>query len=465
MFSYLNRGPAFYRQVLVLAAPIVLQNLITSTLAIADTFMVGFLGEQPMAAVMLANIPLFVLQLFVFGIQSGGSVLISQYWGKQDLVSINRVMGVTLWIACAVSLSIGLVLWFWPVQFLSLFGNNPATVAMAAEYGRWAGFSYLFNSFAMVYLGAFRSMEAPHLAMYVSIVSMTLNTFLNWVLIFGKLGFPSLGVEGAAIATLIARMTEVVLVLIHSRVSKRFPLRWGLLLRPGRETTLRFFRYGSPVVCNETLWGLGTAMFPTIMGHMAGSTEILAAYAIVGNVERLCQVAAFGIASTAAILIGREIGAGREHTVYDIGKTLNTLACGVGVFIGGLLFLFTKTLAPAWLFPLFHLSDRACAVAGIMLTVMAVTMPLKDLNTTNIVGVLRGGGDVRMATIIDLSPLWFAAVPLAALAGLVLKLDILWVYLCISVEQLVKCALGVRRLRSNNWVRNLTHSETVPSEP
>ena len=125
MFSYLNRGAAFYRQVATLAAPIVLQNLITSTLAMADTFMVGLLGEQPMAAVALANIPLFVVQLFVFGVQSGSAVLISQYWGRQDREAINRVMGISFWVAGLISLVVAVVLGIMPEQFLSLFVPLP----------------------------------------------------------------------------------------------------------------------------------------------------------------------------------------------------------------------------------------------------------------------------------------------------------------------------------------------------
>lgn len=326
MFSYLRRGPGFYRRVGGLAVPIILQNLITSTLAMADTFMVGMLGEVPMAAVTLANIPLFVMQLFFFCVQSGSAVLISQYWGRQDRQSINRVVGVALWAVNLVSITFALVLLLIPVPFLSLFGNQREVILLAADYGRIIGLSYVLNGVTLVYVAAWRSMERPGIGMYILAASMGTNTFLNWVLIFGKLGAPALGVTGAAIATLIARVVEIVIVVVHARRSRVFRLDLGLLLRPGLRTVKQFFRYGSPVVCNETMWGLGTAIFPTIMGHMAGSTEILAAYTIAGNVEKLCMVVAFGISGTASIIIGREIGAGRSDTVYQVGLALNTLA-------------------------------------------------------------------------------------------------------------------------------------------
>lgn len=458
MFSYMKQRPGFYRQVAALAAPIVLQNLITSMLGMADTFMVGMLGETPMAAVTLANIPLFVVQLFIFGVQSGSSVLHSQYWGKQDMESINRVLGVAMWAAFAVSALFAAVLLIWPLEFLGLFGNDPAVVALAAQYGRIAGLSYVCSALTMMYVAAYRSMERPQLGMYVLVTSMLVNTFLNWVFIFGNLGAPALGVSGAALATLIARILELVIVAVHMAKTRFFRVRPGLLLRPGKEMVLRFLRYGSPVVCNETMWGLGTSVFPTIMGHMAGSTEILAAYTIAGNMDKICMVVSFGLAATAAVIIGREVGAGRLQEVKRVGMALSTLAALCGLGIGVLLFLFTRLAAPVWVYPLFKLSARAAAIASMMMTVQALTRALHDFNSVTIVGVLRGGGDVKMATIIDIAPLWLAAIPVALVCGLVLKTDILWVYLAMSLEQVVKVFLGTWRMRSGAWARDLTRT-------
>ena len=456
MFAYMKRRPGFYRQVAVLAAPIVLQNLITSTLSMADTFMVGMLGEEPMAAVPLANIPLFVVQLFIFGAQSGSSVLISQYWGKQDMQAINRVMGVALWVVLMVSSVFATILLICPVAFLSLFGNQPQVIELAAQYGSIAGVSYVLNAFTMIYVAAYRSMERPQLGMYILAASMTVNTFLNWVFIFGNLGAPALGVRGAALATLIARGLEVVIVVVHMAGNRFFRVRGSLLVRPGLSMARRFFRYGGPVVCNETMWGLGTSVFPTIMGHMAGSTEILAAYTVAGNVEKICMVFSFGLASTAAIIIGREIGAGRTAQLKSVGLTMNTLAVLCGAILGVLLWCFARFAAPVWVFPLFKLSPGASSVATMMITMMALIMPLRDFNSVNIVGVLRGGGDVKAATLIDIGPLWGCAIPYAVVCGVVLRTPVFWVYLAFTVEQVVKFFLGVWRLRSEKWVRDLT---------
>ena len=458
MFAYMRQKPGFYTQVAALAAPIVLQNLITSMLGMADTFMVGILGEAPMAAVTLANIPLFVVQLFIFGVQSGSSVLISQYWGRKDMEAINRVMGVALWVVLLVASVFAAILILCPIPFLSLFNNQPQLVELAAQYGGLAGLSYVLNAFTMVYVAAYRSMEQPRLGMYILAASMTTNTFLNWVFIFGNLGAPQLGVRGAALATLIARMLEVAIVVGHMARTKFFRIRLALLLRPGLSMSWRFIRYGGLVVCNETLWGIGTSVFPTIMGHMDNSTEILAAYTLAGNVEKLCTVFSFGLAATASIIIGREIGAGRTGQVRRIGLAMDTLAVGCGLILGVLLLCFARFVAPDWIFPLFKLSPGASAVAGMMLTVMFFYMPLRAFNSVNIIGVLRGGGDVRAATLIDTCPLWVCAIPYAVLCGLVLHTQVLWVYLAFMVEQVVKFGLGLWRLRSGRWIRDLTRA-------
>ena len=234
MFHYMNRGAAFYRNVARLALPILLQNLCTTLLGLIDTFMVGALGEAPLAAVLVANIPVFVIQLVIFGLQSGSSVLISQFWGKGDTESINRVIGLGCYVAGAISLAFASVMFFLPEQLMGLLTDNQELVPLAAQYARIVGFSYIFNSLTGVYVGAHRSMENPKLGMIIFGVSMLTNAFLNWVFIFGNLGAPALGVVGAAVATLSARVLEFVIMLSYALTNRRFRLKPAVLFRPGR---------------------------------------------------------------------------------------------------------------------------------------------------------------------------------------------------------------------------------------
>lgn len=456
MLSYLHREPGFYRRTAALALPIMLQNLITNSMGLLDTFMVGLLGELPLAAVTLANIPCFVILFVVFGIQSGCSILICQNWGKRDLTAIQRVMGMGTYCAGAVTLLFALVMFFFPQSFMSLFGNDPEVVALAAQYARIIGFSYFVDSFVQIYVGAHRSIENPRLGLYILGVTVVSNTFLNWVLIFGKLGAPMMGVEGAALATLIARFLGVVIVVVHALSGRYLKISPAAFFAPGSVMARQFFRYATPVIFNETTWGLGTALYSTIMGHMDNSKEILAAYAIAGNIDKVCTVAVFAVAASAAITIGREIGAGNREKVYEIGACLNTVAALLGAVMSAVLLVALKFLIIPYLYPVFDLSEAAASISTTMLTVIFCFLTLRSFNVTNIVGILRGGGDVRPATIIDTTPLWFVALPLTAVAGLILRVDILWVYLAMSMENLVKAVWGFRRFRTGQWIHDLT---------
>ena len=456
MLKLFRREPGFYPKLLSLALPILFQNLITNSLGLVDTFMVGTMGQGPLAGVTLANIPVFVVQLMMFGIQSGSSVLISQYRGKGDTEAINRVMGIGMYAAGAVGLAFALIMGFLPRQFMSLFGDDPQVVATAARYARIVGWSYFFDSFVQVYNGVHRAMGNPTRGLYILGVSMACNTFLNWVFIFGNLGAPRLGVEGAALATLLARVLSCSIAVGWAVLDKRFRLNPALLFRPGGEMVRRFVRFATPVMCNETFWGLGTSIFPTIMGHMEGSEEILAAYAIAGNITNLCTVGVFAISGTAAILIGQEIGSGNAGRVYSLGALLNTLAFLFGVAAGAVFLALLHLLVVPVLYPLFDLSPSAGEICTLMLTMVFLMMPLRSLECTNIVGVLRGGGDVKMATLIDLTPLWAVALPIAAISGLVLQLGIFWVYLGMMSENVVKAVLGLWRFKTGRWIRDVT---------
>jgi len=458
MFSIFKREQGFYRKLIMLALPIIVQNLITNSLGLVDTFMVGVLGEGPLAGVTLANVPIFVVQLAMFGVQSGSSVLISQYKGKGDIDAINRILGLGAYVAGGLTLLFALLVTLIPNQFMGLFGNDAEVVAIAASYGRIAVWSYFFDSFVQVYIGAHRSMGDPRRGMYILCISMLVNTFLNWVLIFGKLGLPAMGVEGAALATLLARVISFLIAVVWAVRDKKFRINLALFLRPGKEMTQRFIRVATPVMCNETFWSLGSSMFPTIMGHMDGSKEILAAYAIAGNINNLCFVGVMAIAATSAILIGQEIGSGRMDKVYDLGSLLSALAFLFGLVIGLVFYALLHLLVVPFLYPLFELSGSAGNICTMMLTVVFLTMSLRSFCTTNIVGVLRGGGDVKMATLIDLLPLWVIAVPATALCGLVFKWGILAVYLAMNLENIFKAVVGFLRFRSGVWINDVTQA-------
>lgn len=456
MLSYMNQGSQFYQNVFRLSLPMIIQNLLGASLGMLDTFMVGTLGEAPMAAVTLANIPVNVVMLMTFGLQSGSTVLISQYYGKGDEDSINQVLGIGLLLGGGLELLFGCVMFFFPTQFMSLFGNDPQVIALAAQYARIVAFSFFCDTLASVYVAMNRAIERPILGTWLFTASGVVNAFLNWVFIFGNLGAPRMGVRGAALATTIARVLELVIALVHALNNKHIKLRLSRIFRPSGEMIRRFIKYGTPVLLNETLWGLGTSVYSTILGHMKGSAAILAAYAISGNIERLCTVAVFAISGAAGIIIGREIGAGRKDRVYDIGRCLNMLSIFLGLVIGIPCIGLTLWVFRPYLYPLFSMSAATELICTQMCVITFAIMPLRAFNTTNVVGVLRAGGDVKMASVIDLAPIWLGSIPLTFFLGIVLQMDILWVALAYQVESFIKFFIGMMRLHSGKWIRDLT---------
>lgn len=295
---------AFIREAVLLMLPMILQNFVTFSMSMADTFMVGVLGETALAAVTMANSPFYVMQLMIFGVQSGMSVLVAQYHGRGDQEAINRVMGIALFVSTTISGLLAVTAFCIPEQIMRVLTNNADLIAPGAAYTRYVGFSYFFSAISGVYIAAQRSTENPRLGAVLLTVSGVLNIFLNWVLIYGKLGAPMLGCAGAAIATLISRAFEVAVLCVYARFSRRLPLMPRALLHPGRVIAKDFAKYALPVVCNECLWSLAFSLYTVIMGHMADNAPILSAYTIAGNLQRMITPASFAAGGAAAVLIG-----------------------------------------------------------------------------------------------------------------------------------------------------------------
>lgn len=457
MFQKLHQEPGFYKQLWALALPLVLQNLITTSLGFVDTFMVGLLGNRQLSAVTAANVPIFLLQVVIFGLMSGLTVLVSQYWGKHDIESINRCMGVAVYAGFSIAAVFAVVLFCFPRPVMSIVTNNPVLIRLGAPYLRIVGLSYLFNSVSSVYAGMQRSTENARFGMLVFGASMLINTFLNYCLIFGHLGAPALGITGAALATFASRVAEFLIVLVYALRDRRIPLMPAALFRPGTAIVKSAVRYSGPVIINESLWGLGTSVMTSIMGHMTISTDMLAAYAIMGNIDKFATVACFGIAGASAVLIGKSIGEGQsKEQVYNLSSCLLTLSAWNGVVISLILAILLPSFLIPYLYPLFKLSAQAAHIAVTMCVIYLCVMPMRAFDVTNITGVLRAGGDARMAAVLDLCPLWLAAIPLTALAALVLHVPVSLVCLATQAENFFKMPLGVFRLRSRKWINDIT---------
>ena len=457
MLRFLRREPGFYRHTWMLALPIILQNLITTSLGFVDTFMVGLLGQPELSAVTAANTPIFLVQIIIFGLLSGLSVLVSQYWGKHDTEAINRCMGIALYTGVSLAALIALALFLAPRQVMALVTDNALLIRLGAPYLRIVGISYIFNTASSVYVGVQRSTENPAMGLTVVTISMVLNTFLNYVLIFGKFGAPALGITGAALATLTARVVEFAVTFGYALRDRRVPLAPAALLHPGTAFVGDFLKYSTPVLVNDSLWGLGTTLITAVIGHMAISEEMLAAYAIMGNIEKFSTVACYGISGASAVIVGKRIGQGAsKEEVYEVSWCMLLLTVLVGLVVSASLAALLPTVFIPYLYPLFHLEGLSLEIAATMCVVFVFMMPTKAFDITNISGVLRAGGDVRVSAVIDVGSVWLVALPITALSALVFEAPVALVCLGIQAEGLSKVPLGIWRLRSRKWINDVT---------
>ena len=459
MTNLFRQPKGFYKNVFALMIPIVLQNLITHTVTLTDTFMVGMLGEEYLAATSAAATPMFFFIIFTFGVQSGAGILVAQYWGKSNTEAINRVLGVGLYFLTIITFAGAIVIALFPSHILGLITIDETLVAIGAPYARVVGFSQALNSISMIYVACQRSMENARLGVVVLSISSVFNIFGNWVLIFGKLGLPAMGIMGAAVATLCSRVLEVIIVVIYAFKSSRLPLKIAFLLKPGMVIFKDFVKYSLPVLFNEALWGFGMMLFPVIFGHMTGAQSILAAYTIAGNLERVFAVAVFASAAATAVIIGREIGAGRKDTVESVAKSLVSLGFIIGLFSSALLMTAIFTVLEPFAYKLFNLSKEASNNATIMLTILSCLIPIRTIGFTMGVGVLRGGGDVKALMYIDVCTLYVISLPFAAITGLILKADISIVYSSIILEEVIKTFLLVLRVKSRKWIKDVTREQ------
>ena len=462
MFNYLRREPGFYRRLWKLSLPVILQNLITYSLGLIDTFMVSQLGNEEMAAVTAANVPVFLLISIVFGVQSGLGILVSQYWGKGDIKSISRALGVAAMLGTGISLALALVFFLFPVQVMDLLSNRHDLSLLGAPYLQVIGFSYVFNMLSSIYASAQRSVERPGFGLLVFGFSTVLNTGLNYLLIFGHGGFPALGVRGAAVATLLARMSEFLICVVCAVRSKNIPLDLGCFLRPGTEMVGRFLKYASPVVLNETAWGLGNSLLTVILGYTDNSVEMLAANAVMGNLNRLFLVVCFGLGAATAVIVGKAIGEGKtKDEVLSLSQALLWFAVLVGGAVGMAALVLVPTLFVPVIFPMFKLFGESSAIAAAMAVAGFATIPLHAYAISAVTGVLRAGGDVAFSTALDLGPQWLLCLPLTALCALVLKTGAWPIAIAIQIECVVKSPLCAWRIGGGKWIHDVTRGREV----
>lgn len=438
-----------------LAAPIALQNLLIMLLSTIDIFMISRLGKSCVAAVSLANQPGFIHMILQFGVGSGAAVFTSQYWGKKDFKNIKKVAAMALLTGLVFSMVFWLVCFIAPAFVLSIYTNDNNVIKIGSDYLRIVSLTFFTTAIVMCYASVLRSTSKVIPALFCSVIAIVLNTCLNYCLIFGNFGFPCLGVKGAAIATLISRILEAILILIFVYKDFSFNNYFRPDIRIKDFMALKisclkeFYKKTVPVILNELGWGSGTSVYFMIFARV--STTAVAAYTIADQIMNLSMVIFFGTCQACAVIIGNAVGAGKYDDAKEYANTFIRTGLYIGIAIGALLYSTSD-----YIFPLLCKEKQVLVKCIGIINIFCLVLPLKGINFHTIVGSFRGGGDTFFAMILEVVGLWCIGIPLAIWAAFYIKVDIITIYCLVCFEEAFKTIMSIWRIKAGNWIHDLT---------
>lgn len=439
----------FLRVLFIIAIPIMLQNLLNSFVNILDAIMIGQLGTIEIAAVGLGNQLFFLLNLILYGAASGSLVFTAQFWGRKDLQGLRKAFGLSMCTALFISLifTVGCVIF--PEQILRLYSKDDAVIKTGIEYLRPVAFCFIPFAISFIFMFTLRAIEQVKLSVTATLVSLFVNLILNAILIFGLLGFPRLGVKGAAIATVIARFSEMFFYIIVTKKEKS-PILGSFIehFSFSPRFVVSFFVIVLPVICNEVLWSSGITFHHKIFASM--NTLSYAAFSITNTVSQLTWVVFIGLGNSVSILIGKKIGEGDYDQAKNYAVNIAKFSPIVAIFVGSLL------IPISFLVPfIFNVEHEVYLQARNFFLILACCYPLKAFNLSMIVGILRAGGDTKFGVICDTLFMWIVSIPLSFTLSVHTSLPSWVIYLCLFADEPIKAFMGFRRLKSGKWLRTV----------
>ncbi|MGG7154784.1 MATE family efflux transporter [Clostridium perfringens] len=446
----ITRDKRFYRLLFSIALPIAVQNLITFMVSMVDTLMVGALGEIQLSAVSIANNLFFVLTILMFGLAGGSNIMISQYWGKGNVKTIHKILAIMYRVCLLITGIFIFIALFLPKYFMGIFTTDKAVIDFGASYLRIVCIGYLFYSITNCTIMMLRSVKTVSISIIVYTASLVVNSILNWIFIFGNLGAPELGIRGAAIATICARITEFSIVLVFMFIYERkIGLKIEHLLKLDKEILKDYVGLCTPVLCNELLWAIGASMISVIVGRMG--TEVVAANSINGVAHQFVTVFIFGMSNATAVIIGNTIGEGKKEKAKEYAYSIGIFSVVMGC-ISGLMILLIKPFVVDF----YNVSYSTKLIAMEIMTVTSGIIVFQSLASNFMMGVLRGGGDAKFVLINDLIFMWLVAIPGGFFVAFVLELPVALVFLVIKCDEILKSLTSVYRVISGKWVNDVT---------
>lgn len=442
-------NPVFNQKLLSLAFPITLQNLMLALVAAADAVMLGKVSQNAMAAVSLATQIQFVQNMLLGAIVNGVAILGAQYWGKKDTRMLGKIFGLSIHESLLVSLAFFLGCRFFPEKLMYLFAHDPELVRIGAEYLRVAGWSYLLTGVSQCYLAIMRVSEHASRSAWISSGAVVANIILNSIFIFGLCGAPAMGVKGAALATVLARIIELGWCIVSSCEKSFIPLKLRTVFTLDKVLFLDFWHYTLPVLGSFLLWGIGFTSYTAIMGHMG--PDAAAANAVAAVVRDIMCCLCNGIAAGAGILIGNELGAGNLSLGREYGDRAMILSFLVG-FLATIVILGVIPLVSHYL----KLTEQAHHYMVGMFVILSVYMIGRCVCTVVINGIFSSGGDTLFDVYSLAVCMWGVALPCAFFGAFCFHLPVLVVYACTCVDEVGKVPWVMLHYRRYKWVRNIT---------
>ncbi len=441
----------FLKHASKLAFPIMIQNLISTLVNMADTVMLGYVSQTAMSASSLANQYTVVLFCLYYGLSIGTSVLCAQYYGKGDTKTVEKILGLAERMSVMVSIVFFAVSFSFPSMIMKIFTNSPDTIAAGSEYLRVVSFSFMFMGFSQVFMSALRSVGKIALPTAVYIVSLCVNVLCNASFIFGLFGLPKLGVTGVALGTVIARIVEVLICLGYSAFSKDIRFRFRYMFAKAGVLFNDFLKIAAPSVINDVAWSLASSAFASILGHIGD--DMVAANAVAIMVVNIGAIACRGFSNATTIIISQELGQSHIENAKEYGRRMLRITIIVAL-IGSAIIIAIRP------FMISFYSDKLSATAlsylGSIMLMTTWRLLGEGINTCLICGCFRGGGDAKFGMITDTLCMWVIAVPLTWIAAYIIKLPPIWVYFVMTLDEFEKMPVVFYHYKKGNWTKNIT---------
>lgn len=450
-----TRDRSFYRSLVTLAVPIALQNLVTFCVGLCDNVMIGALGDTAISGVYMGNQIQTLLQIFSGGIEGAILVLAAQYWGRRDKESIKKIISLGLRFTVLFGAVLSVICICIPKNVIALFTDESAVIDAGAEYLRTVAVSYVFFCLTQALIAAMRSVECARIGLYVSLVSLATNAALNYILIFGKLGAPALGIKGAAAATLVSRIVECAVMVVYTFViDKRLRMRIRDLFVTDKGLLRDFLRYGAPIVAGQLVWATNMLSNSAIMGRQS-VPGVVAALSVANTLHNLAYVVMNGMSGAVGIITGKTIGRGEERLMREYAKTTQVIFILLGLVTGGALRLLRDPYIS-----IYNISPEAAEQARLLINVISVTIIGTCYQAACLFGLVKSGGDISFVFKNDCIFVFLVVIP-SALIATALGAAPWIVFACLKCDQILKCIVAAVKINRFNWMKNLTRGASV----